>query len=73
MNFAVARCCDRDAVMRMLGAGAAWGLALTTGLFALDTLQCGLPCPADVAATTGISVAAGILTIGPIAAFHSRR
>jgi hypothetical protein len=64
---------DRHALMRMLAAGTAWGLMLAAGLFAPGALQCGLPCPADVAFTTAVSVVTGILTIGPLAAFHSRR
>jgi hypothetical protein len=57
----------------MVAAGSAWGLTLAAGLIALGALQCGLPCPEDVAITTAVSVATGIVTIGPIAAFHSRR
>ncbi len=73
MDLAVACHLDRNAVTRMLAAGTAWGVALSVGLTALNAMQCGLPCPGDVAFTTAISVAAGVLTIGPIAAFHSRR
>lgn len=73
MNAAVAYRFDRHALMRMLAAGTAWGLTLAAGLFVPGTLQCGLPCPADVAFTAAVSVVTGILTIGPLAAFHSRR
>jgi hypothetical protein len=73
MSFAAARRFDRHAAVRMLAAGTAWGLTLSVGLFTPGTLHCGLPCPGDVVFTTSLSVAAGILTIGPIAAFHSRR
>jgi len=73
MGIAIARRLDRDAVTRMFAAGTAWGLTLAAGLFALGAWQCGLPCPGDVVITTALSVAAGIVTIGPIAAFHSRR
>jgi hypothetical protein len=64
---------DSHALMRMLAAGTAWGLMLAAGLFAPGALRCGLLCPGDVAFTTAISIVTGILTIGPLAAFHSRR
>lgn len=73
MSIAVARRFDRDTVTRMFAAGTAWGLTLSAGLFAQGALQCGLPCPDDAIITTAISVAAGILTIGPVTAFYSRR
>lgn len=73
MRAAAARRFDRHAVLRMLAAGTAWGLTFSAGLFALGAPQCALLCPGDLAATTAASVAAGILTIGPIAAFRSRR
>jgi hypothetical protein len=72
METAIPRRFNRHAVTRMLAAGAAWGVTLTAGLFLLGAQDCGLPCPGDVAVTTTVSVATGILTIGPIAAFHSR-
>jgi hypothetical protein len=52
---------DRHATLRMLGAGSAWGLVMATGFvgYALE----------EVALTTVTSIAAGILTIGPLAAF----
>jgi len=73
MGIAITRRFDRDAATRMIAAGTAWGLTLAGGLLAMGAWQCGLPCSDDVAITTVLSVAAGIVTIGPIAAFHSRR
>ena len=45
------------------------GLALT----ALKFQDCGVVCLSDVAVNTAISVVAGILTIGPVAAFAPAR
>ncbi len=72
MAFALAWRLDRDALMRMLGAGAAWGMTLAAGFFAINAPQCGLPCPDDIAVTTAVCVGTGILTIGPLAAFAQR-
>jgi hypothetical protein len=73
MAAAIARRLDRAALLRWLAAGSAWGLALATFFFAFNVPSCGLPCPADVAATTGVCVATGWLTIGPFAAFAGGR
>jgi hypothetical protein len=72
MIVAIAQRLDRHATMRMIAAGGVWGLTLAAGFFALNASQCGLPCPADLAVTTIICIATGIVTIGPLAAFtHS--
>jgi hypothetical protein len=72
MTFAIARRFERGTLTRLVFAGSAWGLALAAGFIALNVPQCGLPCPADVAATTAICVGTGLLTIGPFAAFAAR-
>lgn len=59
----------KGAVLRMAAAGTAWGLALSAGMAGLALWNCGAVCPDDVAMTTLVSVAAGIVTIGPVAAF----
>jgi hypothetical protein len=64
-----ARRLDRDATLRMLGAGSAWGLVMATGFVGYALWSCGGVCLEDVALTTVTSIAAGILTIGPLAAF----
>ncbi|MEJ2374001.1 MAG: hypothetical protein P8Y71_00885 [Pseudolabrys sp.] len=73
MTLAVARRPDRSALVRWFFAGGAWGLTLAAYFFAVNTPSCGLPCPSDVAVTTGICMATGWLTIGPFAAFAGRR
>jgi hypothetical protein len=53
---------------RGLLAGSAWGLALATGLITLNAMQCGALCVPDALATLAVSIPAGIVTIGPLAA-----
>jgi hypothetical protein len=72
MAFAIAQQLDRAATTRMVIAGGAWGLTLAVGLAGADALQCGLPCPGNLAFTGALGVAAGILMIGPVAAFAGR-
>ena len=63
---------DRAVLLRGILAGSAWGLAMTIGFTAIALAQCGLPCPDDLAFTTIVSVATGLVTIGPLAAFAKR-
>lgn len=63
---------DRSVLLRGALAGTAWGLALSAGFVGIALAQCGLPCPDDVAVTTLTSVATGLVTIGPLAAFAKR-
>jgi hypothetical protein len=56
-------------VRRALVAGSAWGLAMGAGLAAFGLWECGTVCLTDAAMTTGISIATGIATIGPLAVF----
>lgn len=72
MSAALALHVDRAVVVRGILAGTAWGLALSAGFVGIALTQCGLPCPDDVAFTTLVSVATGIVTIGPLAAFAKR-
>ena len=57
------------ALSRALAAGTAWGIAMTAGLAATNLWSCGGICLPDIAVTAAISVSAGIVCIGPIAAF----
>ena len=59
--------------MRGLAAGAAWGLSLAAGLIAMGIWDCGAVSAGDAAFTAAVSVTAGILAIGPLAAFGGRR
>jgi hypothetical protein len=60
---------SRTAVLRGLAAGAAWALIMAAGLTAWSAWRCGGVCLQDVAVISGLSLAAGILGIGPVAAF----
>ena len=71
MTFALA--CNRNALARMALAGGAWGVTLASRFFAMNALQCGLPCREDAAVTAAICVATGIGAIGPLAAFAAPR
>jgi hypothetical protein len=51
---------------RAIVAGSLWGLASAAGLTALDAWQCGFICFSDAALLSILSVAAGILTLGPV-------
>lgn len=72
MTAALALHFNRTVLLRGILAGSAWGLALSAGFFGIALWQCGLPCPDDVAFTTLVSVATGLVTIGPLAAFAKR-
>lgn len=59
-------------LLRWLAAGTAWGIATSAGLAGFTAWNSGMFCIPDVLATTTLAVAAGILTIGPIAAYARR-
>jgi hypothetical protein len=58
--------------MRMLIAGSAWGTAMTAGITTMTFCNDGMVCLDDIAMTTAISLVAGVLAIGPIAAYGRR-
>jgi hypothetical protein len=60
------------ALRRALVAGSAWGLGMDIALTTLKFQNCGMVCLSDVAITTAVAVAAGILTMGRLAAFTAR-
>jgi hypothetical protein len=60
-------------IRRAVAAGTLWGVGLTVAFVALRFWQCGLICVDDVVNTAVLSVAAGIVTLGPLAAFGRRR
>ncbi len=73
MTSALALRFDRAAMICMLVAGTAWGLTLSGGFFINALLNCGPPCPEDIAAVTAACIGTGILTIGLLAGFASPR
>lgn len=72
MSFAMALDFDRSVLARAVLAGGAWGLTLAAGLYAMTYAQCEVICLDNVAFTTLTCIAAGIVTIGPLAAFGRR-
>jgi hypothetical protein len=72
-SVTAARRLDRPSALRMIAAGSAWGLAMTAGFFGLALWNCAAICPEDVAVIAATSVAAGTVTIGPLAAFGKTR
>jgi hypothetical protein len=62
----------RNEALRMLLAGTAWGIAMSIGIAGMTLWHCGLICQDDLVRTTTISVVAGILAIGPLAAYGRR-
>lgn len=60
---------DTGALRRGLLAGGAWGLLMAGAFIALAAWQCGGVCAEEAATTAAIAFVAGILTIGPLAAF----
>ncbi len=57
---------------RGLIAGSLWGLATAAGLTALEAARCGGVCVDQALAVTGLSLALGLLGIGPVAALGGR-
>jgi hypothetical protein len=53
---------------RGLVGGAAWGMALATGLISLNAMECGALCVPDALATLAVAIPAGIVMMGPLAA-----
>lgn len=63
---------DRTALVRGALAGIAWGLVMTAALLGMAYADCGLTCDLDVATTTALSVATGLVAIGPLALLGRR-
>jgi hypothetical protein len=62
----------RKEMLRMLMAGTAWGVAMSAGLAGMTFWNCGMICQDDLIKTTTLSFIAGILAIGPLAAYGRR-
>jgi hypothetical protein len=59
---------------RALMGGSAWGVVMGAVITAVSAWTCGVICIPDAMLTTALAIAAGICTIGPLAAFapHAR-
>ena len=58
--------------VRMLAAGSAWGIAITSGITGMNLCNYGVVCLDEVAMAAAIAIPAGIFTIGPIAIYGRR-
>ncbi|MBX9841097.1 MAG: hypothetical protein K2Z80_04735 [Xanthobacteraceae bacterium] len=63
----------RREVARALAAGLTFGAVLTAGFTAMAAWQCGGVCLPEVVDNAVLSFAAGILGLGPVAAYGGRR
>jgi hypothetical protein len=59
-------------VFRALAAGLAFGAVLTAGFTAMAAWQCGGVCLPEVIDNAMLSFAAGVLGLGPVAAYGRR-
>jgi hypothetical protein len=57
---------DRTALLRGLGFGSAWGIAVAAGLIGLSFYNCGGIDLLDAADTLSLSLLAGITAISPV-------
>ena len=62
----------RPEVLRMLVAGSEWGFAMSVGIAGMTFWKYAMICPDEIAVTTLLSVIAGIVAIGPLAAYGRR-
>ena len=58
---------DRRTALRGIGGGTIWGVSVATALLGFSYYQCGAICLGQIIDTTVMSVAIGIVTIGPLA------
>ena len=62
----------KSELLRLLIAGSAWGIATSAGITAMTFWNYNVICSDDILVTTALSVIAGILAIGPVAAYGRR-
>lgn len=61
---------DRATVLRGIAAGTAWGAVVAAALLGLSFYRCGGVCLGQIVETTALSVAVGVVAIGPVAVFR---
>lgn len=64
---------DRATILRGAKAGAAWGVTIAGALLGISFYQCGTICLGQVIDTTALSLASGMMTIGPLALFGRKQ
>jgi hypothetical protein len=57
-------------ILRMVAAGAAWGVLMSAGFIGLSAWNCGGVCLGEVLHTTAICVGTGLVAIGPLGALR---
>ena len=62
----------RRSAWRAVNAGIGWGILFTAGTAAYAWWSCGIICIDEVAITAALAMTAGVVTIGPLAAFAGR-
>jgi hypothetical protein len=68
-----ARALDKRDVLRGAAAGFAFCIILTAGFAAMSAWQCGGVCLPEVVDNAMLSLAAGLIGLGPLAAYGGRR
>jgi hypothetical protein len=63
---------DRRTVLRGIAGGAVWGVTVATALLGLSLYRCGPLCLGQIVETTSLSVATGIMAIGPLVLFRRK-
>jgi hypothetical protein len=64
--------CTAPALLRGVAAGTLWGVAVAGFFLGRAFLDCGMVCVDDVVMTGSTCILAGVLIIGPLAAFGRR-
>lgn len=61
---------ERATILRGIAAGTLWGVTVAAALLGLSYYQCGSICLGQIVDTTALSLLAGIVAIGPVAALR---
>jgi len=61
---------NRATVLRGVALGSTWGATVAAALLGLSFYKCGVICLGQIVETTALSIAAGMLAIGPLAALR---
>lgn len=61
---------DRRAMMHGIAGGTVWGATVATALLGFAFYHCGTVCLGQIVETAALSIAAGIVAIGPLALFR---
>jgi pimeloyl-ACP methyl ester carboxylesterase len=73
LNYDLSRFSDPQALRRAALFGASWGLAFASAMTAMNLYANGCVCIDEALWTTAVSLSAGIVAIGPVTMFSSKR